>query len=110
MSASTPKPRILAVDDSRVMRVAMKKILGKDYDVIEAEHGEDAWTLLINDNTIQVLFTDLSMPYLDGYGLLKRMRTSDDPHLQEMPVMWVLAQTSMAALAYNLRRKRSTLL
>ena len=87
MSTETAKPRILAVDDSRVMRVAMKKILGKDYDVVEAEHGEDAWTLLTNDNTIQVLFTDLSMPYLDGYGLLERMRTSNDPHLQEMPVI-----------------------
>jgi diguanylate cyclase (GGDEF)-like protein len=69
------------------MRVAIRKILGKEYDVIEAEHGEDAWTLLINDNTIQVLFTDLSMPYLDGYGLLERMRTSDDPRLQDMPVI-----------------------
>ncbi len=69
------------------MRVAMKKILGKDYDVVEAEHGEDAWTLLINDSDIQVLFTDLSMPYLDGYGLLERMRTSEDQRLQEMPVI-----------------------
>lgn len=84
---STTKPRILAVDDSRVMRIAMRKILGKEYDVIEAEHGEDAWTLLTNDNTIQVLFTDLNMPYLDGYGLLKRMRDSDDPYLQDMPVI-----------------------
>ncbi|MGD8926586.1 MAG: response regulator, partial [Thioalkalispiraceae bacterium] len=87
MSDTINKPRILAVDDSRVMRVAIRKILGSDYDVIEAEHGEDAWTLLINDNTIQVLFTDLSMPYLDGYGLLERMRTSDDPRLQDMPVI-----------------------
>ncbi|MGD9385857.1 MAG: diguanylate cyclase [Thioalkalispiraceae bacterium] len=87
MSDTTTKPRILAVDDSRVMRVAIRKILGKDYDVIEAEHGEDAWTLLINDNTIQVMFTDLSMPYLDGYGLLERMRTSEDPRLQDMPVI-----------------------
>ena len=88
MSASeTAKPRILAVDDSRVMRLALKKILGKDFDVVLAEHGEDAWTLLTNDNTIQVLFTDLSMPYLDGYGLLDRMRKSDDPHLQDMPVI-----------------------
>ncbi len=81
------QPRILAVDDSRVMRLAMRKILGKEYDVIEAEHGEDAWTLLINDSAIQVLFTDLSMPYLDGYALLDRMRASDDPHLQNMPVI-----------------------
>jgi len=87
MTTASDKPRILAVDDSRVMRVAIKKILGKDYDVIEAEHGEDAWTLLINDDTIQVVFTDLSMPYLDGYGLLNRMRTSDDTRLQDMPVI-----------------------
>lgn len=87
MTATTDKPRILAVDDSRVMRVAIKKILGKDYDVIEAEHGEDAWTLLINDDTIQTVFTDLSMPYLDGYGLLERMRNADDPRLQDMPVI-----------------------
>lgn len=86
MSAS-PNPRILAVDDSRVMRRAMSKVLGKSYDVVEAEHGEDAWTLLINDPEIQVVFTDLSMPYLDGFGLLERMRSSDEPHLQDMPVI-----------------------
>ncbi len=87
MSEKTTQPRILAVDDSRVMRLAMRKILGKEYDVVEAEHGEDAWTLLINDSSIQVLFTDLSMPYLDGYALLDRMRASDNPHLQNMPVI-----------------------
>lgn len=87
MTSVPPKPRILAVDDSRVMRVAINKILGKDYDVIQAEHGEDAWTYLINDDAIQVVFTDLSMPYLDGYGLLDRMRQSDDLRLQDMPVI-----------------------
>lgn len=88
MSTAT-KPRILAVDDSRVMRVAMKKILGQEYDVIEAEHGEDAWTLLLNDTSIQVVFTDLSMPYLDGFGLLDRMRASEEDRLREMPVIIV---------------------
>lgn len=83
----TKKPRILAVDDSRVMRRAMSKVLGKTCDVVEAEHGEDAWTLLINDPEIQVVFTDLSMPYLDGFGLLERMRASEDPRLQEIPVI-----------------------
>ncbi len=87
MDKPNNKPRILAVDDSRVMRVAMKKILGGSYDVIEAEHGEDAWTLLINDPTILVVFTDLSMPYLDGFGLLERMRQSEDDRLRDMPVI-----------------------
>ncbi|MDH5409680.1 MAG: response regulator, partial [Gammaproteobacteria bacterium] len=81
------KPRILAVDDSKVMRRAIAKILGKDYDVVEASHGEDAWTLLLNDDSIQVVFTDLSMPYLDGYGLLERIRKSDEEHIREIPVI-----------------------
>ena len=85
--SESPKPRILAVDDSRVMRRAMSKVLGKNCDVVEAEHGEDAWTLLLNDPEIQVVFTDLSMPYLDGFGLLERMRSSDEPRLQDMPVI-----------------------
>jgi diguanylate cyclase (GGDEF)-like protein len=87
LSEEEQKPRILAVDDSRVMRRAMTKVLSKDYDVVESENGEDAWTILLNDESIQVVFTDLSMPFLDGYGLLERMRTSDDAHLNEMPVI-----------------------
>lgn len=81
------KPRILAVDDSRVMRRAMSKVLSADYDVIEVENGEDAWTMLLNDDSIHVVFTDLNMPFLDGFGLLKRMRESEDTRLNETPVI-----------------------
>ena len=81
------KPKILAVDDSRVMRRAMTKILSKDYEVVEAENGEDAWTLLQNDPNIQVVFTDLNMPFLDGFGLLERIRESDDSRVSETPVI-----------------------
>lgn len=81
------KPRILAVDDSRVMRRAMTKVLSKGYDVVEAENGEDAWTILLNDDSIQIVFSDLSMPFLDGYGLLERIRTSDNPLLNQIPVI-----------------------
>lgn len=85
--SDTAKPRILAVDDSRVMRRAMAKVLGTDYEVIEAEHGEDAWTLLLNEKDIKIIFTDLSMPYLDGFGLLERIRNSDDEAINEIPVI-----------------------
>lgn len=87
MTEEEIKPRILAVDDSRVMRRAMSKILSKEYDVVETENGEDAWTVLLNDDSIQIVFTDLNMPFLDGYGLLERIRSSDDPQLNETPVI-----------------------
>ena len=88
MNAQTlTKPRILTVDDSRVMRRAMCKILSAEYDVVEVENGEDAWTTLLNDKSINLVFTDLSMPFLDGFGLLDRIRASDDSRLKEIPVI-----------------------
>jgi len=81
------KAKILAVDDSRVMRRAISKILSAQYSVIEAEHGEDAWSLIQHHDDIQIVFTDLSMPYLDGYGLLERIRTSSDERIAELPVI-----------------------
>jgi len=92
MANKSNKPRILVVDDSKVMRRAIAKILGSEYDVVEVEHGEDAWTVLLNDNSIQVVFTDLGMPYLDGYGLVQRIRQADDPKLKELPVIIITGQ------------------
>lgn len=83
------KPRVLMVDDSKVIRMAAKKILGNDFDVIVAVDGEDAWGMLLADNSIRVVFTDLMMPTLDGLGLLDRIRASDDPGMQKLPVIMV---------------------
>lgn len=89
---SQVKPRILAVDDSRVMRRAIAKILGKDYEVLEAEHGNDAWGIIEKDHAIQLVFTDLSMPYLDGYGLLERIRQSAAKHIRDLPVIIITGE------------------
>jgi len=78
-------PVILIVDDSRVMRVSMKKALSKEYTVIEAVDGEDAWNKLQEESAIQVVFSDLSMPNLDGYGFLERIRQSDVQHIRDIP-------------------------
>ena len=39
---SPAKPRILVVDDSRLMRKAAQKMLGDEFDIVTAEDGEDA--------------------------------------------------------------------
>lgn len=87
--AADSKPRVLLVDDSKVIRMAANKILGKDYDVIVAADGEEGWRKLQADNSIHVVFTDLLMPVLDGLGLLDRIRGSDDPGIQSIPVIVV---------------------
>lgn len=83
------KARILVVDDSRLMRKAALKMLGDEFDVVTADDGEQAWGLLAEDASIQVVFTDLNMPVCDGYELLRRVRTSDDPGVQGLPVIVV---------------------
>ncbi|NIR61594.1 MAG: response regulator, partial [Gammaproteobacteria bacterium] len=79
------KPRILVADDSRVMRHAAKKILGQEYDIVEANDGEEAWEAIQSDTDIQVILCDLQMPNLDGFGVLERLRNAKDARLQDLP-------------------------
>ena len=79
----------MVVDDSRVMRVSAQKLLGKEFDVVVADDGEQAWFMVNKDPEIRMVFSDLSMPNLDGYGLLARFRESEDERLREMPIIIV---------------------
>jgi diguanylate cyclase (GGDEF)-like protein len=81
------QPHLLVVDDSRLMRRAIVKILGKEYRLTEAGDGEEGWQALQEHNDIKVIFSDLSMPNLDGYGLLERIRNSNEPRIQNLPVI-----------------------
>ncbi|HEB59376.1 MAG TPA: response regulator [Gammaproteobacteria bacterium] len=85
--STDPLPCLLVVDDSRVMRVSLRKILAAEFDVLEAEDGEQAWQLLASHDDVQVVLSDLSMPNLDGYGLLERIRASENPAIQSLPVI-----------------------
>ena len=87
--ATTNKPIILVVDDSRLMRVAARKILKTDFEVLEAEDGEVAWEVLQSNANIDLVMSDLSMPNLDGLGLVKKIRAAAEPHLRDIPVIIV---------------------
>jgi diguanylate cyclase (GGDEF)-like protein len=85
---STDLPHLLVVDDSRLMRRAIIKILGQNnYRVTEAGDGEEGWKALQADDSIQVVFSDLSMPELDGYGLLERIRSCDEARIKNIAVI-----------------------
>lgn len=87
--AVEPRPRVLVADDSRVMRIAIKKILGSEFDLVQAENGTQAWEQLCRDPTVQALVTDIEMPGLDGYELICRLRAADDARLRDMPVITI---------------------
>lgn len=86
-AAPGARPRVLVVDDSRVIRQAIKKILSADFDIVLAESGDSGWSLLGQDPTIQALVTDIEMPGMDGYELICSVRGSDQARFKDMPIL-----------------------
>lgn len=89
-AAPSSLPRILVVDDSPTIRIAVTKALKNDFSFVQAADGEAAWKLLKSDDSIQLVVTDLIMPKLDGYELIKRIRSDrTSQRIAEMPVIVV---------------------
>lgn len=86
---SGARARVLVVDDSKLMRKAAHKMLGEEFDVVTGDDGVDAWAQIQQDPGIQVVFTDLNMPRMDGYELLRTIRGAEDPGVQGLPVIVV---------------------
>jgi diguanylate cyclase (GGDEF)-like protein len=102
-TAEAKHPRVLVIDDSRVIRKAVQKILGDEFQLLEAEDGEDGWGRLETDEAIEVVVSDIEMPRLDGYGLLCRIRAAEPARIREVPVIVITGaqddQTRERALA-----------
>ena len=82
-----PKTRVLIIDDSRLVRVAASKMFGTDFDVVLAVDGADGWDIIQRDPDIEVVFTDLVMPRMDGFELLEAIRTSKNEAIVSLPVI-----------------------
>jgi diguanylate cyclase (GGDEF)-like protein len=79
--------RVLIVDDSKFVRTTFNRILSASFTVREEADGEAGWQALQSETSIGMLFTDLDMPKLDGYGLIERLRASGDARLAKLPVV-----------------------
>jgi PAS domain S-box-containing protein len=53
---------LVVEDDERVRRLAVTRLKGMGYQVLEAANGPEALTILARDDRIDLLFTDLVMP------------------------------------------------
>ena len=83
------KPRVLIVDDSRIVRATLIKHIAVMFEFREALNGEEAWETLLIDPNIRLVITDLTMPKLDGYGLLQRIRGSKIARIRDILVIVV---------------------
>jgi len=89
--------RVLFVDDSRLMRYAGSKFLHGHCDVVLAENGRDAWRKLTGDDQIDLVFTDLMMPIMDGHELIRRIRRSSEQRIRQLPVLVVTGDDESSA-------------
>jgi putative nucleotidyltransferase with HDIG domain len=65
------KKKILIVEDEEFFRTALKNILSKTFDVVEAPNGKVARELLQTLDGISLVLSDIQMPYLSGVDLLE---------------------------------------
>jgi two-component system, chemotaxis family, chemotaxis protein CheY len=84
---------ILVVDDSPSIRKFISLALKiQSYTVITAEDGMQALEILTQNQTIDMVLTDLNMPNMDGIKLIKEVRKM--PEYAELPIIILSSLTS----------------
>ena len=84
------KKRILLVEDSAFFRNMIKNYLeGSGYEVELAENGKKALNKLASEGHFDLIITDLEMPEMDGFELIKVLRSN--PDYQNIPIIVVTA-------------------
>ena len=71
--------KILIVDDEGIERRGIKfllKNIHEEFDICEACNGMDALELLKKQD-VDILFTDIKMPFMDGMDLIKEVRDNN---------------------------------
>lgn len=68
--------RILTIDDSKTIRDMLMLTLAKaGFEVVQAVDGQDGLEVLDKEK-VDVVITDINMPRMDGYEVIRRMRSN----------------------------------
>ena len=85
-------PLVLVVDDSlTVRRVTQRLLVREGYRVVTAKDGLDALEKLADERPV-VLLSDIEMPRMDGFDLLRNVRA--DTRLAGLPVVMITSRTA----------------
>jgi two-component system chemotaxis response regulator CheY len=85
-TGAEPRPkRILTIDDSKTMRDMLRfTLVDAGYDVLQAVDGQDGLDVLSRER-VDVVITDINMPKLDGYGVIRHLRA--DAGYDDTPIL-----------------------
>ena len=95
--------KLLVVDDSSTMRRIIKNTLQRlgFNDVLEAEHGLEAWQIMERTPDINVLITDWNMPEMNGLDLVRKVRA--EKRYESMPIIMVTTEGGKAEVITALK-------
>ncbi|MDD2647229.1 MAG: EAL domain-containing protein [Eubacteriales bacterium] len=88
MENAPSRQRVLIADDEKISRKQLRRALEITYDVLEAENGEKALSIVLSGG-VSLVITDLMMPCMDGFALIRQMK--QDEALSRIPVIVITA-------------------
>lgn len=83
---------VLLVEDNIELNNYLKDILSKQFDVIQNYNGKEALET-IKTNKIDLLITDIMIPYINGIKLCEKMRQFK--HTANIPIILISAKTTI---------------
>ena len=85
---------VLIVDDSVAVRRSLDRILTHTgYQVLQCRNGQEAWKTLNSSNRVfDLVISDIEMPELDGFSLLKMIRSQNE--FKELPLVMLTSRAS----------------
>ncbi len=88
-SSEVRRPKILLADDNADMRAYVTRLLSVRHDVEDVADGQEALKAAL-ERRPDLILTDIMMPRLDGFGLIKAIR--DNESLRELPIIVLSAR------------------
>ena len=84
---------VLVVDDQEINRDVLEAILADEYEIIQAENGQEAMELIREHaDLLSIVLLDLVMPVMDGFEVLQHIM--EDETLRHIPVIVMTADKS----------------
>ncbi len=87
----TDREKILIIDDSEMNRAILADMLGSEFEILEAENGQEGVEILQKYGVeVSLVLLDIVMPVMDGFGVLTMMNKYH--WIEEIPVIMITAE------------------
>ncbi len=99
--ASPKRPRVVIADDNADMRSYLVRLLAERYDVEAVANGQAALEI-VRKRKPDLILSDVMMPELDGFGLLRELRS--DPGTKTIPIILLSARAGEESRVEGMER------